>query len=252
MAPASVAITGSTTALLIGPKIFPAGRIAPVFAWFKNSSSLLRAKSASCQAIMKRLIQVAFSIGCAAVASLASVKAATVQVQVGADGLKFTPQDVTIQVGDTVQWVWAEDFHSATSGTPGNPDGLFDSGILSKGATFSFTFTTPGTVAYYCLPHGACCGMVGSVTVNAAIDTVTVTKAVYDSALTQLTVTATDTSDTATLTVTVTRTGETLGTLRNKGGGTYTAKFSNVLTNPQKITVTSNLGGTATARVKAR
>jgi plastocyanin len=201
---------------------------------------------------MKRLIKFGLMVGFAAVLSLAGAEANTIQVQVGANGLKFTPQDVTITVGDTVEWIWADNFHSATSGTPGNPDGLFDSGILNNGATFSFTFTGAGTFPYFCSPHGACCGMIGSVTVTASTDSVDITKAVYDTAGAQLTVTATDTSDSATLTVTVTRTGQVLGTLRNKGGGTYTSKFKNVLTNPQKITVTSNLGGTDTAKVRAR
>ena len=44
--------------------------------------------------------------------------AATVRVQVGQGGLKFTPRTVFIQPGDTVQWVWAADGHSSTSGTP--------------------------------------------------------------------------------------------------------------------------------------
>ena len=55
--------------------------------------------------------------------SLLSAQAETFQVQVGAGGLKFTPQNVAIHVGDTVQWTWATSDHSSTSGTPGHPDG---------------------------------------------------------------------------------------------------------------------------------
>jgi plastocyanin len=198
------------------------------------------------------LLRFALLIGCAAIFSFGSARAATIQVQVGATGLTYTPQDVQIQVGDTVQWVWDDTFHSVTSGTPGHPDGLFDSGILSTGATFSFTFTNPGTFNYYCSPHGICCGMIGSVTVTAGIDTVTVTRAIYDSARMQVTINATDSMDTATLTATVTQTGEVLGVLSNKGGGVYLGKFKNVLTNPRKVTVTSDMGGSAIAKVKAR
>jgi hypothetical protein len=39
--------------------------------------------------------------------------------------------------------------------------------------------------------------------------------------------------------------------MMNNGGGNYNAKFSGI-SNPQKITVTSDLGGSATARVKVR
>ena len=200
---------------------------------------------------MKASIKFAFILCAAALLPLLGAKAATVQVQVAADGLKFTPQDVTINVGDTVEWVWVGSGHSTTSGTPGNPDGMWDSGVHSAPFTFSFTFTTPGTFNYFCTPHGGCCGMIGSVTVNEQVDTVTITRAQYSVARSQLTVQATDTNDTATLTVSVTNTGEILGDMINRGGGSYTAKF-NGIANPRKITVTSNLGGSDTARVRER
>ena len=92
--------------------------------------------------------------------------ATTVRVQVGQGGLKFTPQTAFVQPGDTVQWVWAANDHSSTSGTPGNPDGLWDSGVQNSGFTFSHTFPSAGTFNYYCTVHGACCGMIGSVVVS--------------------------------------------------------------------------------------
>ena len=196
-------------------------------------------------------IKFAFVVFCAAIISLVSAGATTFQVQVGAGGLKFTPQNVTIQMGDTVQWVWAASGHSSTSGTPGHPDGMWDSGVQNLGFMFSQTFVTAGTFNYYCTPHGACCGMIGSVIVTAAVDTVTITRAQYATATSQLSVQATDSNDTATLTVSVTSTGQVLGTMTNRGGGKYVAKFT-VTPNPRQITVKSDLGGSATARVKAR
>ena len=115
---------------------------------------------------MKLHTKFAFIVCCAATFSLLSSRADTIPVQVGAGGLKFTPQNVTIHVGDTVQWTWAASGHSSTSGTPGNPDGLWDSGVQNSGFVFSHTFTTAGTFNYFCSPHGACCGMIGSVTVT--------------------------------------------------------------------------------------
>jgi plastocyanin len=38
--------------------------------------------------------------------------------------------------------------HTASSET-----GLFDSGLLSNGESYSFTFDTPGTYGYFCTPH---------------------------------------------------------------------------------------------------
>ena len=104
----------------------------------------------------------------AAFISLLSSRAATVQVQVGAGGQKFTPKNVTINAGDTIEWVWAGNHHTSTSGTPGSPDGMWDSGINNTGFVFSHTFSTAETFTYYCSPHGVCCGMIGSVVVNAA------------------------------------------------------------------------------------
>jgi hypothetical protein len=83
------------------------------------------------------------------------------------------------------------------------------------------------------------------------VDTVTITRAQYAISRSQLTVQATDTNTAAVLTVSVSSTGEILGTMTNRGDGTYRAKFSG-LANPVNIDVTSNLGGSDTARVKAR
>ena len=199
---------------------------------------------------MKPYIKFAFVVCCAAVIPLLSSKAATVTVTVGNGGFFFFPSSVTIQPGDTVQWTWSAGGHSSTSGTPGLPNGLWDSGILNQGATFSHTFPSAGSFPYFCSPHGACCGMVGSVMV-AEVDTVVITRAQYTTSRSQLTVQATDTDDTAKLTVSVTSTGQVLGMMTNKGGGSYSAKFT-VTPNPRQITVSSNLGGSATARVKVR
>ena len=91
--------------------------------------------------------------------------AATTTVTVGDGGFFFFPSSVTIDAGDTVEWTWSAGGHSSTSGTPGQPSGFWDSGILNQGATFSHTFPAAGSFPYFCSPHGLCCGMVGSVTV---------------------------------------------------------------------------------------
>ncbi len=95
-----------------------------------------------------------------------SASAATIDVTVAPNGnLVFSPSSVTIHPGDTVRWTWGASFHSSTSGIPGAPNGIWDSMILSQGATFSHTFNSTGTFPYYCIPHGGCCGMVGTVSV---------------------------------------------------------------------------------------
>ncbi len=103
------------------------------------------------------------------VAFCPATHAATFNVDVAPGGqLIFSPVGITIKPGDTVTWTWKAPQHSVTSGTPGAPSGMFDSGIIGTGSTFSFTFPNSGTFRYYCAPHGACCNMVGVVKVEAA------------------------------------------------------------------------------------
>src|SRR5262245_56493254 len=97
-----------------------------------------------------QLIVALFLAFCPMVAS-----ATTVMVTVGNNCLCYSPASVTIHAGDTVQWNWGSSgyyspSHSSTSGRPGAPDGLWDSGLLEPGATFTHTFNTPGTFHYYC------------------------------------------------------------------------------------------------------
>ena len=78
----------------------------------------------------------------------------------------YSPADITINVGDTVQWNNSDDMpHTMTSGIlkEGGPDGVFDSGLKMKGDTYEFTFNDAGTYGYFCQVHP---WMTGSVTVN--------------------------------------------------------------------------------------
>ena len=95
-----------------------------------------------------------------------SASAATVDVTIGPNfELVFSPSSVTIHPGDQVRWTWSSSGHSTTSGSPGQPNGIWDSGIHNQGATFTHTFNSAGTFPYYCIPHGGCCMMVGTVMV---------------------------------------------------------------------------------------
>src|SRR5438093_10073281 len=105
-----------------------------------------------------------------------AASATTVDVTVGRNGnLVFSPSSITIHPGDQVKWTWGSSGHSSTSGSPGMPNGIWDSGILNQGASFTRTFNSTGTFPYYCTPHGGCCGMVGTVMVANASPTPTPT-----------------------------------------------------------------------------
>jgi plastocyanin len=78
----------------------------------------------------------------------------------------FSPANLTVNVGDTVQWTNNGGLnHTVTSGTPSSsPGSIFDSGSLGRGATFSFRFSTPGSYEYFCRIHGL--AMTGTITVS--------------------------------------------------------------------------------------
>ena len=60
--------------------------------------------------------------------------------------LAFSPLSLTVAVGTTVTWTNKDSVaHTVTSDS-----GVFNSGNLANGATFSNTFNTAGTFAYHC------------------------------------------------------------------------------------------------------
>jgi plastocyanin len=62
----------------------------------------------------------------------------------------FEPNTATIAVGDKIVWKNQASSLTITSGTPeGGPDGIFDSGIIKSGESFSHTFSQPGVFTYF-------------------------------------------------------------------------------------------------------
>ena len=61
----------------------------------------------------------------------------------------FSPDTVTVNVGDTVRWTnTGIHMHTTTSNT-----GVWDSGLMANGATFEFQFNIAGSFPYHCTPH---------------------------------------------------------------------------------------------------
>jgi plastocyanin len=87
--------------------------------------------------------------------------------------IAFKPERLSVAVGSAVTWK-NEDAseHTVTSGTVNQSaggvttsvDNKFESGSLKQNASFSFTFTAPGTYAYFCKIHPAT--MRGEITVK--------------------------------------------------------------------------------------
>jgi plastocyanin len=84
------------------------------------------------------------------------VLSAQVQIQ----SFAFTLQTLTVAPGTTVVWTNNDPVaHTVTAvdgpGLSAAPTGLFNSGPLAQGGTFSFTFTTAGTYYYECQIHSS-------------------------------------------------------------------------------------------------
>jgi len=63
----------------------------------------------------------------------------------------FSPDPIIVVIGvnNTITWTNTDTVpHTVTSTT-----GLFDSGIIDRGMSWTFTFTSPGTFDYYCTLH---------------------------------------------------------------------------------------------------
>ena len=84
-------------------------------------------------------------------------------------GFAFEPADLTIALGDTVEWVHSGGFHTVTSGVhPDSSDtgALFDELLDPDHQLVSITFTEPGDVPYFCTPHFLV-NMIGIIRVDA-------------------------------------------------------------------------------------
>jgi plastocyanin len=96
---------------------------------------------------------------------------AAVTVTVAPNGsLSFSPEEVTVAVGETVRWEWAGSGHNVEptevpagadwSGTPGGGGDTYDTGYV-----YEHAFEVAGRYDYECVPHGSF-GMVGAVIVE--------------------------------------------------------------------------------------
>jgi len=78
------------------------------------------------------------------------------QIAVSIVNFAYDPNPTTVAVGDTVTWTNNDGVpHTVTAN-----DGSFQSGTLQPGASFSFTFTAPGSFDYHCEFHANMSGQV--------------------------------------------------------------------------------------------
>lgn len=82
---------------------------------------------------------------------LAPARAEAATQHVAMENYAYSPATLTIQVGDTVTWTNHDQapHDVVTTSAPA----AFRSPLLNTGESWSFTFTVPGTYAYYCSVH---------------------------------------------------------------------------------------------------
>ena len=106
----------------------------------------------------RRLVTTAAGLALAAATVAGPVLAADQDVAIS--GFAFSPDNVTVDVGDTVTWTNNDaQAHTATSGSAWN------TGDIAGGASASITFQNAGTFDYICAIHPT---MTGTVVVRAA------------------------------------------------------------------------------------
>lgn len=93
--------------------------------------------------------------------------------QVAVTNNVFTPADITVEVGDIVEWNCTQGSHNVNGTTadyPSNPES-FGNSVAPANWTYSFTFNTAGFYEYKCDPHEFV-GMTGTITVTPCSDPV--------------------------------------------------------------------------------
>jgi plastocyanin len=83
------------------------------------------------------------------IAVLASGQALAAEAQVKIANFTFDPHTLTVKAGTTVTWVTADDIPHLVS----EKDGNFRSSALDTNDRFSQTFSTAGTIEYFCAIH---------------------------------------------------------------------------------------------------
>lgn len=75
-------------------------------------------------------------------------------------GYAFSPKSLTINAGDSVVWTNEDSVSHTVTSDSGSE---LSSSFLSKGQTYSHTFSQKGTFSYHCSPHP---GMKGTIVVQ--------------------------------------------------------------------------------------
>ena len=84
-----------------------------------------------------------------AVLAITAAPTRATETTVKIENFTFEPQVLTVPVGTKVTWVNDDDIPHLVA----EKDGKFRSAALDTNDTYSETFSTPGTIEYYCAIH---------------------------------------------------------------------------------------------------
>lgn len=80
----------------------------------------------------------------------------TIAARVDIRNIAFTPAEITIEVGETVEWVNSDPIDHTVTGD----NGKWGSELLKAGQRFRHRFTEPGRYPYHCTPHPVMTGVI--------------------------------------------------------------------------------------------
>lgn len=73
---------------------------------------------------------------------------------VSVQNISFTPSSFTMNLGDTVRWIWAGGTHTTTSTSVPSGANSWSNSINSTNTTFTYVPNKAGTYNYFCQIHG--------------------------------------------------------------------------------------------------
>ncbi len=80
----------------------------------------------------------------------------------------FEPKELTVDVGDVIEWEWESGFHTTTSMTIPLGANAWDSPMTANATSFSYTIVEEGIYNYKCTPHFVL-DMVGTITARPVV-----------------------------------------------------------------------------------
>ena len=87
-----------------------------------------------------------------AVGTATTASAGGSTVSISAENFGFSPATVTINLGDTVQWILRDGSHTTTSGTAPTQDGLWNQ-VITAETPVSVSFDQAGEFPFFCRFH---------------------------------------------------------------------------------------------------